>query len=177
MIVIGLNRVLPSQYVAEPQVHLGSSIEVDVATFEGDAPAEIKEPGAADSDSATAVWSPRLPTFTVATESPSVDEYEVRVFDTLSGRRLVAAIEILRPSNKDRPEHRRAFVAKCASLLQNRVCVTIVDLVTTRTANLYSDLIDHLGQVDPTLGEHPAPLYAASCDGSVTEAPGSWRPG
>ena len=36
MIVAGLNRKLPQRYVAEPQVHLGSSIEIDVATYEED---------------------------------------------------------------------------------------------------------------------------------------------
>jgi hypothetical protein len=94
---------------------------------------------------------------------PDADEYEVLVYDTQGGRRLVAAVELVSPSNKDRPEHRRAFVAKCAGLLQARVCVAIVDLVTTRSPNLYSDLIEFLGQVDPALAEGPPPLYAASC--------------
>ena len=79
-----------------------------------------------------------------------MDEYEVRVFDTKSGRRLVAAVEIVSPANKDRPEHRRAFVAKCAALIQNRVCVAIVDLVTTRTSNLYGELLELLGENDPS---------------------------
>ena len=35
MIVIGLNQKLPQRYVAEPRVHLGSPIEIDVATYEG----------------------------------------------------------------------------------------------------------------------------------------------
>src|SRR5260370_3977779 len=34
MIVIGLNRNLPERYVAEPQVHLGSSVEIDVAAYD-----------------------------------------------------------------------------------------------------------------------------------------------
>jgi len=160
---MGLNRVLPSRFVAEPQVHLGSSVEVDVATYEEDAPSRFGEPERDEGTPSTAVWAPPLPTLAVATGPPNVDEYEVRVYDTSSGRRLVAAIEIVSPSNKDRPEHRRAFVSKCAALLQNQVCVSIVDLVTTRTANLYADLINQLGHVDPTLGEHFEPLYAASC--------------
>lgn len=82
----------------------------------------------------------------------------MRVYDTDEGRRLVAAIEIVSPANKDRPEHRRAFVAKCVSLLQNRVSVTIVDLVTTRDFNLYSDLLDLMGQTDPTLAGGAAGL-------------------
>ena len=94
------------------------------------------------------------------------DEYEVRVYDSKRGRRLVAAIEIVSPANKDRPEHRRAFVAKCAALLQNRVSVTIVDLVTTRNFNLYHELLELIGQTDPSLGHEPPPLYAVACRGT-----------
>ena len=75
----------------------------------------------------------------------------------------MAAVEIVSPANKDRPEHRRAFVAKCAALLQDRVCVAIVDLVTTRTSNLYGDLMELLGQADPSLADGPPPLYAVAC--------------
>ncbi len=95
-----------------------------------------------------------------------LDEYEVLVYDTRSSRRLVAAIEIVSPSNKDRPEHRRAFVAKCASLLKDHVSVTIVDLVTTRRANLYADLLDFIGQPDPSPADGRNELYAATCRGS-----------
>ena len=45
----------------------------------------------------------------------------MRIYDTEYGRRLVAAIEIVSPSNKDRRESRRAFVAKVAALLQKGV--------------------------------------------------------
>jgi hypothetical protein len=111
----------------------------------------------------TSTWAPPKPTLAVATDLPDVDEYEVRVYDTESGRRLVATVEIVSPANKDRPEHRRAFVAKCAALLQNQVCVAIVDLVTTRASNLYSDLLEHLGQTDPSLANGPFPIYTAAC--------------
>lgn len=110
MIVIGLNQKLPPRYVAEPQVHLGSSIEIDVATYEAEdassPPAGEKENGGGV---ATAVWAPPTPTLVVATDLPAMDEYAVRVYDTRLGRRLVAAVEIVSPANKDRPEHRRAF--------------------------------------------------------------------
>jgi Protein of unknown function (DUF4058) len=164
MIVIGLNRRLPQRYVALPQVHLGSSLEVDVATFEGD---DVVFPSAVGSDNgggvATAVWAPPKPTLTVATDLPDMDEYEVRVYDTKSGRRLVAAVEIVSPSNKDRPEHRNAFVAKCATSLREDVSVTIVDLVTTRDFNLYADLMELIGQADPSLNDEPPSLYAVAC--------------
>jgi hypothetical protein len=86
---------------------------------------------------------------------------EVRLYDTRRGRRLVAAVELVSPANKDRPEHRRAFVAKCAAMLQERVCVAIVDVVTTRSANLYGELLEFLERVDPSLGNVPPPIYAA----------------
>jgi hypothetical protein len=164
MIVQGLNRKLPPRYVAEPQVHLGSSIEIDVATYEED---DAESPTAGERGNgggvATAVWAPPRPSLTVATDLPALGEYEVRVYDTKVGRRLVAAVELVSPSNKDRPEHRRAFVAKCAALLQNRVCVAIVDLVTTRASNLYGDLMELIGQADPSLAQGPPPLYAVAC--------------
>src|SRR4029450_4914329 len=109
---------------------------------------------------ATAVWAPARPTLAVATDLPEQDEYEVRVYDTKRGRRLVAAIEIVSPANKDRPEHRRAFVAKCAALLQQRGCVAIIDLVTTRNFNLSRELLELIGQADPSLTPEPPPLYA-----------------
>ncbi len=164
MIVISLNRRLPQRYVAGPQVHLGSSIEIDVGTFEDDESSDPASGGGADGGGvATAVWAPPRPTLAVATDLPAVDEYEVRVYDTRRGRRLVAAVEIVSPSNKDRPEHRRAFVAKCAALIQSRVCVAIVDVVTTRTSNLYGDLMGLFGLADPSLADGPPSLYAVSC--------------
>jgi hypothetical protein len=164
MIVIGLNRNLPERYVAEPQIHLGSSIEIDVATYEeAVADSSAASQGGNGAGIALEVWSPSRPTLTVATELPNIDEYEVRVYDTRSGRRLVAAVEIVSPANKDRPEHRRTFVAKCAALLQARVCVAIVDLVTTRTSNLYGELLELLGETDPALANGPLPLYAVAC--------------
>ena len=164
MIVMALNRQLPPRYAAEPRVHLGASMEIDVTAFEEDPPApDGPGPVAGEGAVATAAWAPPRPTFDVLTDLPDQDAYEVRIYDTRRHRRLVAAVEIVSPSNKDRPEHRRAFVTKCAALLQQGVSVAIVDLVTTRQFNLYGDLLDLLGQADPALSPDPPPLYAASC--------------
>jgi hypothetical protein len=95
-----------------------------------------------------------------------VYDYEVRVYDTKSGRRLVATIQLVSPANKDLPEHRRAFVAKCSALLQSRMSVTIVDLVTTHDFNLYAELLELISQADPSLGPEPSPLYAVTCRGT-----------
>ena len=112
---------------------------------------------------ATAVWAPPRPSVAVETSLPDYDEYEVRLYDAKRGRQLVAAIEIVSPANKDRPEHRNVFVAKCAVLLQKGVAVSIVDLVTVCHFNLYAELLAFIGHSDPTLGAEPPYLYAASC--------------
>jgi hypothetical protein len=62
---------------------------------------------------------------------------------------------------RHRTEHRGDFLAKCAAMLRGRVCVTIVDVVTNRAANLYSELLAMFGQSDPSLAD--GPLYAATC--------------
>jgi hypothetical protein len=135
VIVMALNRELPPRYLAEPRVHLGVSMEIDVTAFDEEMPAPSASGFGADEGGVateTAVWAPPRPTFAVAADLPDQYAYEVRVFDTWRDRRLVAAVAIVSPANKDRPENRRAFVTKCAALLQQRVSVAIVDLVTTR---------------------------------------------
>lgn len=91
------------------------------------------------------------------------DEYEVRIYDVDRDRRLVAAIELVSPANKDRPQTRQAFVAKCAALLQQHVSVTIVDVVTTRDFNRYAELLTFLQQSDATVADPPANTYAITC--------------
>jgi hypothetical protein len=91
--------------------------------------------------------------------------YEVLVYDQSRGRLLVAAVEIVSPANKDRPQKRRAFVAKCAALLQKRVCVSIVDLVTTMQFNLYTELLDLIDRSDPAFAPLPPATYAVTCRG------------
>jgi hypothetical protein len=110
------------------------------------------------------ITAPRLQT--------SVNGYEVCVHDNERGRRLVAAVEIVSPANKDRPEHRRAFVAKCVALLEQLVSVTIIDLVTTRNFNLFRELLDMTGQAVQFWESDPPPLYAVACRG--TKKDDSW---
>jgi hypothetical protein len=163
VIVQQLRKQLPAGYVAEPRVHSGSRVEIDIAAFENDTvPAFSRQPEE-NGGVATAVWAPASPSVAVETTLPDFDEYEVRIFDARRGRHQVAAIEIVSPANKDRPEHRNLFVGKCVALLQKGVAVSIVDLVTTRRFNLYVELLASIGHVDPTLGDPPPDVYAASC--------------
>lgn len=166
VIVQQLGEKLPAHYVAEPRVHLGSQVEIDVAAFDQQGtranPAK-PDPGGA----VTAVWAPLEPTLAVETELADVDEYEVRVYDVRRGRRLVAAIEIISPANKDRAENRYQFTAKCAALLRQGVALVLVDVVTVRDFNLYAELLRLIGERDPALGKAPPATYAAAC---------RWRP-
>lgn len=162
VIVQQLGRVLPRDYVAEPRVHLGSQVEVDVATYEGGRPAATRS-----SEGDTALWAPTAPSLAVETELADFDEYEVRIYNAAADRRLVAAIELISPSNKDRPESRSQFVSKCAALLRREISVVLVDVVTERHFNLYAELMELVGEADPALGEDPPTIYAVSS---------RWRP-
>ena len=145
LIVLQLSEILPEDFSAEPRVHLGNQFEIDVNAFERDRDsASAERNGSWGTATATAV-APR-PTMVREVEISEEYAYEVLIYDRSRGRQLVAALEIVSPANKDRPESRQAFVAKCAALLQNRICVSIVDLVTTRNFNLYGELLASIGE-------------------------------
>src|SRR4051812_32041312 len=101
-----LNDQLPPGYFAEPNVQFG--IEIDVATIEeGNGHGALGAPG----------WDVPEPTQTLPVATLG-DLVEVQIFSREGGPTLAGAIELVSPSNKDRPEHRDAFVSKCAAYLQ-----------------------------------------------------------
>ncbi|MFO0808951.1 MAG: DUF4058 family protein [Gemmataceae bacterium] len=168
VIAFQLNARLPPRYRCGPRVHLGSAVEIDVATYERDSP----PPSQTGPDGGAVVaWSPARPNVLLDTEQPDPPEYEVRVYDCQRGQRLVAAVELVSPGNKDRPEVREAFVSKCHALLHEGVCVAVVDPVTERSANLYAELADRLGAAPPAVAG--SPIYAVSCRG--VRAGRRWR--
>ena len=128
---------MPLGYFAETQVHIGSRVEVDVASFERRAPAST----ANENEGGVAVQTWALPTATLVMPAVFPDEIEVQVFATATGATLVAAIELVSPGNKDRAETRCAFAAKCAGYLQMGIGLVIVDVVTSRQANLHDQLV------------------------------------
>jgi hypothetical protein len=158
-----LRKKLPAGYVAGPRVHAGAQVEIDVAAYENVPTTSSGGMGLGDGGIATAAWAPSAPSVAIETNLPDYDEYEVRIYDARRKRRLVAAIEIVSPGNKDRPESRNAFIGKCAALIQKGVAVSIVDVVTIRHFNLYADLMAFMGHSDPTMVAEPPPMYAASC--------------
>jgi hypothetical protein len=159
-IVQQLRKQLPPGYVAEPRVHLGTLMEIDVGALESH---KVARTGAANGNAVTAAWIATAPVVAVETDPPDEYEYEVRIFDVERERTLVAAIELASPANKDRLESRQAFVAKCAALLRKGVAVSLVDLVTIRRFNLYAQLMEFIGHPDQTMSNEEPPIYAASC--------------
>ena len=162
VIVQQLRKQLPPGFVAEPRVHLGTLMEVDVGALEADEAPRIGR-ATGNGGVATAVWTTTAPVVAVETDPPDEYEYEVRIFDLERERTLVAAIELVSPANKDRLESRQAFVAKCAALLRKGVAVSLVDLVTIRRFNLYAQLMEFIGHPDRTMSNEEPPIYAASC--------------
>jgi hypothetical protein len=73
------------------------------------------------------------------------DSFEVRVYAASGGLTLVAVIELVSPANKDRPEERQAFSAKCASYLHQGIALIVMDVVTSRKGNLHYDAMHLLG--------------------------------
>jgi Protein of unknown function (DUF4058) len=143
-----LNKiVLPPAYYAEMQVHIGGRIEVDVGALEGDA-ASVSTSNGPRVATMEKVWAPPSPPLVLATVFP--DEIEVQIFGSASGVYLVGAIELISPGNKDRPEARQAFTAKCSSYLQVGVGLIILDVVTDRLANMHNELMDLLEQPERT---------------------------
>jgi hypothetical protein len=165
MMVLNLAPKLPKGFAAEPRVHLGTYFEIDVGTFdkEGERDWPSDPQPVTNGGVATATLAPPAPTLTVEVDFPDQYAYEVLIFDQTRNRRLVAAVEIVSPANKDRPESRHLFTAKCANLLRKDVCVSLVDLVTACRFNLYTELLALLGQTDPSMSPDPPPIYAATC--------------
>lgn len=153
-----LDRTLPGRFFAEVQIHLGPQVAADVAEFEA-TPGE--EAGNGAGGVAVQTWAPPACAQTVGLVFP--DELEVQVYDQRGGgKRLAAVIELISPANKDRPETRRAFAAKCAAYLQRGVGLINVDVVTERRANLHHELLELLGQAEGAVLPRDAHLYAVA---------------
>jgi hypothetical protein len=158
------DHLLPPEYFAEFQVTVGSRIEVEVATFSENGSKESTPSDGAGTATAlqtqTQLWAPPVPTAVMPAVFP--DDFEIQVFNSAAGPTLVAAIDLVSPGNKDRDETRGALAAKYAAYLYRGIGLLVVDIVTSRHANLHDELIDllRLG------GEFPFPaptsLYATA---------------
>lgn len=151
--------VLPNRYRAEPEVSRGSRIE----TIPDESDPAVVISGASESDTVAArTYTAPAAVLTADAEFAAADLFEVRVFKAAGGWKLVAAIELVSPANKDRPSARRAFAGKCGAYLAAGVSVVVVDVVTERSTNLHADLIERLHLPDVFAWESPTGLFAAS---------------
>jgi hypothetical protein len=157
----GIAAVLPPEFQVEEHTHAGPGFEIDVATFEGDASSgEHNTAGPTLATRAAPTYAPPAPDCTMPAAFP--ETFEVRVFNTTAGLTLVAVIELVSPGNKDRPAERRAFATKCASYLAQGVSLIVIDIVTSRHANLHNDVI-HLMEAAVDLEFPPeVSLYAVA---------------
>jgi hypothetical protein len=153
-----LNQRLPQGYFAESNVQFG--IEIDVAAFEEE-PFSVGNPA---SDN----WQPSPPTQVVPFESALVEQVEVGIFSTEQSTKLIGAIEIVSPANKDRLSQREVFVTKCQSYLEQGVGLIVVDIVTTRKQSLHTQLMKQIGSQPQASASD---LYAAAYRSIVTESP------
>jgi hypothetical protein len=151
--------LLPEGYFAEEHAQLGPMVEIDVATFADGGPGVPPSGGTATIPART--WAPPTPAVVVPAAFP--DAFEVLVFEGEGGARRVAAIELVSPAIKDRVSHRRAFAVKCASDLCRGISLIVIDIVTSRRANLHDEIMRALGEVGPS--EHPR---RPPCPGSPT---------
>jgi hypothetical protein len=132
--------ILPPGYYAVPLVDFDGPVEIDVAALRGHgAPLAEGESGT------SLLWTAPAPGAAVAVEMPAVDAVEVQVFADDGDPRLMAAVELLSPRNKDRPQGRRAFAVKCVGYLQQGSSVVVVDTVTTRRADMQGEILSLLG--------------------------------
>jgi hypothetical protein len=148
--------LLPSEYHAISLIKRGQEVEIDVATLHG------SSPRTASSGSGVAVWAPPQPSATIPVAFPEEDLFEVQVIRRFGGARLRAAVELVSPSNKDRPSSRHAFAVKCASYLYQGIAVVIIDVVTERSANLHAEVLRLLQSNGEPAWQSPTELYAVA---------------
>lgn len=156
-----LNELLPPDYYADFEIHWGPRVEIDVAAFDAAGQPENRQEshgGTATLAAPVRVWQPPAADFQWPALFP--DSLEVRVMNREAGPTLVAAVELVSPGNKDCPEAREAFASKCAAYLQQGVGLVVVDVVTSRRANLHNAIAELLHADDTS--RRTADLYAVA---------------
>lgn len=161
-----LNEVMPPGYLALDTVRFGGKVEIDVATVEedgaGSSGGRNGHPGAGEAAVATAAVAYTPPPALFSWPFAFPDVAELRVYRDRDGMALVGAIELVSPANKDREESRAAFTAKCLDYLAAGAGVVVVDVVTSRHANLHDELVRLLGAPAAAGVRDDADLYASA---------------
>ena len=124
--------LLPEDYRAFPQIHMGTQVAIDVGNFRQGEGEAVTGNGVA-----TAVWAPAKAQISAPVDFADRDTFEVAVLD-MRQRRLVAAIELVSPANKDRPTHLRDFAIKCASYLQKDVSLILRSIPSPAAVKIFT---------------------------------------
>jgi len=149
---------LRERFVALERMTVSEHSEIDIAAYDtfvppggtgGNGPAVATLPA----------WTVPAPALSYSTTFPELNEIQVVAQE--SGR-LVAAIELVCPGNKDPPSAREAFAAKCVDYLGQGVCVVIIDVVTERRANLHNEIALRTDAPPEALLPDGIDLYAAT---------------
>jgi hypothetical protein len=150
-----LNESLPEEFLAEEFTFTANGLEIDVATYE-----EKADTAGAAGSTAVLTWKPETAPRTMPLVFP--DHFEIRVIERVGGMKLVAAIELVSPGNKDRAEECRYFAHKVSAYLQQGIAVVVIDIVTTRKTNLHNETIAAIGGPSEMLLPSGSDLYAVS---------------
>src|SRR3984957_15200580 len=106
-----LSERVPAEFVVAEHTHSGTHLEIDIATFE-QSYARSRSDTAGPTLALAPTWSPPPPAHVVPAIFP--DTFEVRLFSTMAGLTLVAAIELVSP--------RQQGPARRASVIRDQVC-------------------------------------------------------
>lgn len=161
--------VLPSGFYAIPFLDRDGPVEIDVASLQ-----EANSPEPNESGEVT-LWTPPQPALSIAVEWPEMHNIRVEIHSEGGDPQLAAAVELVSPRNKDRQAARTAFVEKCANHLRLGAGVVVVDVVTTRRADLHADLLVALGssEIAPSTPDVGGSLTAVSYRSVNQEGEGS----
>jgi hypothetical protein len=158
------HAILPPGYYAIPNVDLDGPVEIDVAALR-DRQAEV----GTSSGAAGALWTPPEAALTVALDFPALELVEVQVFYDEDDPQLKAAVELVSPRNKDRPQARRTLAVKCLSYLQAGSNLVVIDMVTSRRANFHAEILRLLELNGPAAWQSPTDLYVVAYRAAAVE--------
>lgn len=152
-----LNRKwLPPEFTARPEKSLGAEIRIDVGV--------VREPAAAYGSEAEGAgcigdYLPGPPDATV----PGAISPHARLLIRNGSGRLVGAIELVSPANKDRSAARDGFAARIQTYLQSQVALVVVDVVTIPRHNLHNRWVElFAAEGTPELPEGEDCIYGVS---------------
>lgn len=148
-----LDRTLPERFFARVEVNLGRDAGADITEEELHIDTHLN----GQSGPAVATYSPPRQLIIPAVYPT---ESLIEIHDSKRGARLVAVIELLSPSNKDRKDRRTAFAVKSLSYLQGGIGLVMVDVVTEYHANLHNEMMRLLGVGNEFELEEDPPIYA-----------------